>query len=148
MSVAMADQQHDEVVVATDALNDALERNAGDERLLSRKLGQLKRARAEGRPLTATLRAEEDPATMQVLGRILARLMDASGQFRRAVARGMRGEGTSIPAIAKVFGVTHQRVSNILSKPAGPPAVPGPVLHEAPGATAADDDDEPQEAEG
>ncbi|MHB8681101.1 MAG: hypothetical protein ACYDA2_03260 [Acidimicrobiales bacterium] len=142
----MADQQRDEVVVAVDALTDVLERNAGDERLLSRKLSQLRRATVEGRPLTATLEAEQDPAAMQVLGRVLARLMDASGHFRRAVARGMRAEGTSIPAIAKLFGVTHQRVSNILSRPAGPPAVPAPALHEV-GTVPGERGDEAEEVE-
>jgi transposase len=29
----------------------------------------------------------------------------------------LRREGVSIPAIAKLFGVTHQRVSNLLRRP-------------------------------
>jgi transposase len=68
---------------------------------------------------------------MELLGRVLSRLMEASGSARRALARAMRAEGTSIPAIARLFGVTHQRISNILNSPS---AAPSP-LHEAPSPT-------------
>jgi hypothetical protein len=124
----MPNQRPDEVVGALDALSDAIERNSGDERLLLGRLASLRRAQMSGTTVTAALEEEPNPGTMQLLGRILSRLMEASGNARRALARSMRAEGTSIPSIARVFGVTHQRVSNILSRPA---AVPPPVLHEA-----------------
>jgi DNA invertase Pin-like site-specific DNA recombinase len=123
----MSDERGDEVLSALDALSDAIERNSGDERLLLGRIHGLRRARSGGTGMTGALEAEPSPGTMQLLGRILSRLMDASGTARRALARSMRNEGTSIPAIARIFGVTHQRVSNILNRPA---AVPGPVLHE------------------
>ncbi|HAM00638.1 MAG TPA: hypothetical protein DCQ30_00180 [Acidimicrobiaceae bacterium] len=95
--------------------------------MLLGRIHGLRRARSSGVGMTSALENEPSPGTMQLLGRILSRLMEASGTARRALARGMRAEGTSIPAIARIFGVTHQRVSNILNKPT---AVPGPVLHE------------------
>jgi len=124
----MAHERGDEVTAALDALTDALERNSGDERMLLGRLASLRRELASGTAVTAALEQEQSPGTMQLLGRILSRLMEGSGNGRRALARTMRSEGASIPAIARIFGVTHQRVSNILSRPA---AVPGPVLHEA-----------------
>ena len=128
----MADErearQEDEVLDAIDALSDAVEANIDDEKLLTQHLEDLRRERERGVPMTQALTAEGSPGTMQVLGRVLYRLMDASGNVRRALARSMRSEGTSIPAIARIFGVTHQRVSNILNRP---PALPAPVLHEA-----------------
>lgn len=123
----MVDERGDEVAGALDALSDAIERNSGDERMLLGRIHGLRRARSSGVGMTSALENEPSPGTMQLLGRILSRLMEASGTARRALARGMRAEGTSIPAIARIFGVTHQRVSNILNKPT---AVPGPVLHE------------------
>jgi hypothetical protein len=128
MGCDMPDQRGDEVANALDALSDAIERNTGDERLLQGRLAGLRRERAAGTAVTTALEQEPTPGTMELLGRILSRLMEASGNARRALARTMRSEGTSIPAIARVFGVTHQRVSNILSRPA---AVPPPILHEA-----------------
>ena len=136
METAMADErgvrQEDEVLEAIDALADAVEANSDDEKLLTQRLDDLRRDRERGVPVTQALADEGAPGTMQVLGRVLSRLMDASGNVRRALARSMRTEGTSIPAIARIFGVTHQRVSNILNRPT---AVPAPVLHEtgAPG---------------
>ncbi len=123
----MVDERGDDVAGALDALSDAIERNSGDERMLLGRIHGLRRARSSGVGMTSALENEPSPGTMQLLGRILSRLMEASGTARRALARGMRAEGTSIPAIARIFGVTHQRVSNILNKPT---AVPGPVLHE------------------
>lgn len=124
----MRHERGDEVGAALDALSDAIERNAGDERMLQGRLAALRRERASGTGVTKALEQEPVPGTMALLGQILSRLMETSGTARRALARSMRSEGTSIPAIARVFGVTHQRVSNILSRPA---AVPPPVLHEA-----------------
>lgn len=122
----MPDAHGDHVVTAIDSLVDAVEQNTGDERQLVRKLSGLRDAAANGTPLTHALGEERPPGTMELLGRVLGRLMEASGGARRALARAMRAEGTSIPAIARLFGVTHQRISNILNHPA---AAPG-VLHQ------------------
>ena len=134
MGIPMADdrgvRQGDEVLEAIDALTEAVEANTDDEKLLTQRLEELRRERERGTPITAALSEEGSPGTMQVLGRVLSRLMDTSGNVRRSLARAMRNEGTSIPAIARIFGVTHQRVSNILNRPT---AVPAPVLHEADG---------------
>ena len=136
----MADErgvrQADEVLEAIDALTEAVEANSDDEKLLTQRLDDLRRQREQGTPVTQALSEEGNPGTMQVLGRVLSRLMDASGNVRRSLARSMRSEGTSIPAIARIFGVTHQRVSNILNRPT---AVPAPVLHDADGPGAAPD---------
>jgi plasmid maintenance system antidote protein VapI len=120
----MSDERgdHDHVVRALDALVEAVERNSGDERQLVRKLGGLREARASGTPVAHALGQERPPGTMELLGRVLSRLMEASGATRRALARAMRAEGTSIPGIARLFGVTHQRVSNILNQPAVTPS--------------------------
>lgn len=122
----MTEERGDHVVSALDALVEAVEKNAGDERQLVDKIGGLRDARASGTPVTHALGQEHPPGTMELLGRVLTRLMEASGGARRALARAMRTEGTSIPAIARLFGVTHQRISNILNHPAAAPS----VMHE------------------
>ena len=149
--MSMPEERGDHVVTALDQLVEAVEQNVGDERQLVRKISGLREARATGTPVTHALGEERPPGTMELLGRVLSRLMEASGSTRRALARAMRSEGTSIPAIARLFGVTHQRISNILNHPA---AAPG-VLHEAPAPATArgeagelDQVPEPVEAEG
>jgi hypothetical protein len=126
--MTMPEERGDHVVTALDALVEAVEQNVGDERQLVRKVSGLREARTTGTPVTHALGEERPPGTMELLGRVLSRLMEASGSTRRALARAMRTEGTSIPAIARLFGVTHQRISNILNHPAAAPS----VLHEAP----------------
>jgi len=121
----MPDEFGDGLLAAIDALVKAIEANAEDERLLLTRLASLRRSRKSGVPVTEALAQEADPGALQVLGRILLRLTEASGVARRALAGAMRSEGTSIPAIAQAFGVSHQRVSNILSRP--PPA--GDSMH-------------------
>ncbi len=122
----MAQERGDEVVGALTALSDAIEHNSRDEAQLQERIAELRQARQSGAEVTAALRQEPSPGTVQLLGRVLARLMESSGHVRRALARTMRAEGTSIPAIARLFGVTHQRVSNILNRPAVGPAPVGP----------------------
>lgn len=126
----MPDERGDDVVEALDTLAEAVQQNKNDEQVLVDRVQGLKRARLSGSSMTEAFGREPLPGTMQVLGQMLGRLMEASGTARRSLARAMRSEGTSIPQIARLFGVTHQRISNILARPA---AVPSPVLHEPSG---------------
>ena len=127
MRIPVTEHSGDEVVGALDALNDAIEQNWKDQRQLQERIEGLREARRSGVQVTSALRQEQEPGTMQLLGRVLSRLMESSGTLRRSLAKTMRSEGTSIPAIARLFGVTHQRVSNILNRPT---AMPAPALHE------------------
>lgn len=135
----MPDEHDDGPLAALDALAAAVEVNAEDAKLLLDRLGGLRQALRSGSGVTEALAQEPDPGTLQVLGRILSRLTEASGVARRALAGAMRAEGTSIPAIAQAFGVTHQRVSNILSRPT---AAPGPVMRRPTGSGADPQDEE------
>ena len=103
-------------VGALDALAQALQQLAGDQQLLEERVGELRRRRAEGGAWRDILAEEEPPGTMQVVSRMLATLAGASGTLRKELVDDLRREGASIPAIAKLFGVTHQRVSNLLRR--------------------------------
>ena len=109
-------ESDDSVIRALDALSDAVAASIGDEKLLLERLSSLRRARQSGTSVTEAVGHEPNPGALQVLGRILLRMTEASGTARRALAIAMRAEGTTIPAIAQAFGVTHQRVSNVLSR--------------------------------
>ena len=63
-------------------------------------------------PLGLPFSSFANPALMAD-GRVVF-LGSSSGAFRRALVLALREEGVSIPAIARMFGVTHQRVSNLL----------------------------------
>lgn len=104
---------------ALDALKDlarALEENAADQRVLADRISSLVKVREGGSTWLAALEQEEEPATVQQVSTILARLSGASGNLRRNLVVALRQEGATIPVIAQLFGVTHQRVSNLLRR--------------------------------
>jgi hypothetical protein len=106
----------DEVLLALDELESVLRENAESERLLSKRISDVRLARQNGREWKAILGDEDDPGTVQLVSTILRRQSEASGYLRRSLVVALRAEGQSIPSIAHLFGVTHQRVSNLLRR--------------------------------
>jgi hypothetical protein len=106
----------DEVLQALDELESVLRENAESERLLSQRIADVRQARQNGREWKAILGDEEEPGTVQLVSAILRRQSEASGYLRRSLVVALRTEGQSIPSIAHLFGVTHQRVSNLLRR--------------------------------
>ncbi len=104
----------DPVMAALDVLATALEENAEQERLLAERIKDLAAGRRQGTDWLGLLREEESPGTVHLLSSLLARLSGASGGVRRSLVVALREEGVTIPVIAQLFGVTHQRVSNLL----------------------------------
>jgi hypothetical protein len=106
----------DEVLKALDELETVLRENAESERLLAQRIAEVRLARENGREWKGILGDEDDPGTVQLVSTILRRQSEASGYLRRELVVALRGEGQSIPSIAHLFGVTHQRVSNLLRR--------------------------------
>jgi hypothetical protein len=114
------DERHeaasDDVLKALEELEEVLRENAESERLLSKRIADLRQARENGREWKAILGDEDEPGTVQLVSTILRRQSEASGYLRRSLVVALRAEGQSIPNIAHLFGVTHQRVSNLLRR--------------------------------
>ncbi len=106
----------DDVLKALEELEVVLRENAESERLLSKRIADVRRARENGREWKAILGDEDEPGTVQLVSTILRRQSEASGYLRRSLVVALRAEGQSIPSIAHLFGVTHQRVSNLLRR--------------------------------
>ena len=106
----------DEVLRALDELEEVLKENAESERLLARRIAEVRQARESGREWKGILGDEDEPGTIQLVSTILRRQSEASGYLRRSLVVALRAEGQSIPSIAHLFGVTHQRVSNLLRR--------------------------------
>jgi hypothetical protein len=107
---------HDDVLRALDELESVLRQNAESERLLAKRIAEVRLAREQGREWKAILGDEDEPGTVQLVSTILRRQSEASGYLRRSLVVALRAEGQSIPSIAHLFGVTHQRVSNLLRR--------------------------------
>jgi len=114
------DERHgvasDDVLKALKELEGVLRENAESERLLSKRIADVREARENGREWKAILGDEAEPGTVQLVSTILRRQSEASGYLRRSLVVALRAEGQSIPSIAHLFGVTHQRVSNLLRR--------------------------------
>jgi hypothetical protein len=106
----------DEVLSALDELESVLRENAESERLLAKRIAEVRLSRQNGREWKAILGDEDEPGTVQLVSTILRRQSEASGYLRRSLVVALRAEGQSIPSIAHLFGVTHQRVSNLLRR--------------------------------
>lgn len=106
----------DPTLQALDALAEALEQIADDRQVLVKKIEELRRSRRKGLAWQEILVEEDGPGSMQVVSRMLACLSKASGTLRKELVEELREEGATIPAIARLFGVTHQRVSNLLRR--------------------------------
>jgi len=106
----------DEVLRALDELDAVLRENAERERILFQRIAEVRLARENGQEWKAILANEDEPSTVQLVSTILRRQSEASGYLRRSLVVALRSEGQSIPSIAHLFGVTHQRVSNLLRR--------------------------------
>ena len=106
----------DDVLKALKELEGVLRENAESERLLSKRIADVRQARENGREWKAILGDEDEPGTVQLVSTILRRQSEASGYLRRSLVVALRAEGQRIPSIAHLFGVTHQRVSNLLRR--------------------------------
>jgi hypothetical protein len=106
----------DEVLRALGELDAVLKENAERERVLFQRIAEVRLARENGQDWKAILANEDEPSTVQLVSTILRRQSEASGYLRRSLVVALRAEGQSIPSIAHLFGVTHQRVSNLLRR--------------------------------
>ena len=111
-ATAVADDQDQVLAELSVALADA----AREERVLARRVDQLRAGRRRGRSWHDLLAHERSPGTLELSGRALTRLSRATAALRTTLARGLRSEGATIPAIARTFGVSHQRVSALLRR--------------------------------
>jgi hypothetical protein len=106
----------DEVLIALGELDAVLKENAERERVLFQRIAEVRLARENGQEWKSILADEEDPSTVQLVSTILRRQSEASGYLRRSLVVALRAEGQSIPSIAHLFDVTHQRLSNLLRR--------------------------------
>jgi hypothetical protein len=110
------DSSPDEVLKALGELDAVLKENAERERILFQRIAEVRLARENGQQWKSILANEDEPSTVQLVSTILRRQSEASGYLRRSLVVALRSEGQSIPSIAHLFGVTHQRVSNLLRR--------------------------------
>ena len=99
---------------AIDDLDRALDDSIEMTQRMKQRIAQLRTARAQGRPLREIVPEEETPLLVQLLTESTNLLHSFGNRVRRTEARALHGEGMTMDEIARLFGVTRQRVSALL----------------------------------
>ncbi len=107
-------QDRDAFMQAIDDLDIALERSLEMTERMKSRISELRRAYDENRPLREIVPYEQTPPIVQLLTESTNLLHSYGNRVRRTEARALHREGMTMDEIAKLFGVTRQRVSALL----------------------------------
>jgi predicted XRE-type DNA-binding protein len=107
-------EREDAVLQALDELMAAARHNIVAWVTVMERVEQIRAQRAAGVPYTEIEVPDGSPRIIDAVTENQERLSAAAAQFRRAAARQMQQEGLTAAEIARVFGVTRQRVSALL----------------------------------
>jgi phytoene/squalene synthetase len=83
-------------------------------RQIMRRIRDVTEQRAKGRSYTDIAESQPQPLIIELATDNLEELMEAAGRLRRAQAAALHDEGVTMDRIAELFGVTRQRISQIL----------------------------------
>jgi hypothetical protein len=112
-------EDRDAFMAALDDLDGALDRMEDMVRAMKERITEIRAVRAEGRPLREVVPYERTPLIVQLLTESTNLLHSYGNRVRRTEARALHHEGMTMDEIAKLFGVTRQRVSALLREGSG-----------------------------
>jgi hypothetical protein len=104
----------DEVLLALDALVEALQANSEAARQAIKRAAYIRRRREQGMSYRDIVISESRPLIVEMTRESLERLNECGARLRRAEARALHADGLTMDAIAAMFGVSRQRVSVLL----------------------------------
>jgi hypothetical protein len=111
----MSNEGHDdEVLAALVDLIAALEETIGRSEQAIAKGRRVVEKRAQGLSWTEIALNEERPLVVELVADNWRALSEAGSRLRRAEARALHSDGITMGAIARLFGVTRQRVGYLL----------------------------------
>lgn len=103
---------------ALEELAAALRENSKRNQRVIARAERMRRLRLEGNAWSDLVSEEERPLIVELLTQNMAVLTGAGSRLRRLEARALHDEGMSMERIAHLFGVSRQRVSELLREPA------------------------------
>ena len=109
--------QDDELLAALDELVDALQENNQRNLQVIARAQRIKEQRAAGVDWRDIVAEEQRPLIVELLTQNLGAIGDAGSRVRRLEAQALHNEGMSMERIAKLFGVTRQRIAELLRQP-------------------------------
>lgn len=106
----------EELLTALDELVAALQENSRRNETAIVRAEEIKRERAAGKPWSEIV-SEDRQLIVGLLTENLAALTTSGSRLRRLEARALHEEGLSMERIGRLFGVTRQRISELLRQP-------------------------------
>lgn len=110
----MSDQDREAFLHAVEDLDGALDEHLEMIGRMKHRIEEVRGWLGEGRSLAQIVPREETPLLVQLLTSSTNLLQHYGNRVRRAEARALHGEGMTMDQIARLFGVTRQRVSALL----------------------------------
>lgn len=104
----------DAFIEAIDDLDRALDESVEMVKRMKERIRDLRTANGEGRPLREIVPEEQTPLLVQLLTESTNLLHAYGNRVRRTEARALHQEGMTMDEIARLFGVTRQRISALL----------------------------------
>jgi hypothetical protein len=108
--------EDEELLVALDELVVALRENSARNAQAIERAAEIRRERAAGKPWSEIVSGDR-PLIVELLTRNLEALTTSGSRLRRLEARALHDEGLSMERIGRLFGVTRQRISELLRQP-------------------------------
>ena len=100
-------------------LDRALDENIERARAMKARIAEVERAQRAGNGIRQLVSQERTPLIVGLLTESAQHLQVYGSRVRRAEARALHGEGMTMDQIARLFGVTRQRVSALLREDPG-----------------------------
>lgn len=107
-------RETDEFMEALNDLEGALDQTVDMAHRMKQRVEELRKASAGGRPLREVVTAEQTPVLVQLITESTNLLQRSGNRVRRAEASALHRQGMTMDEIARLFGVTRQRVSALL----------------------------------
>lgn len=107
-------EESEAFIGALDDLERALDEGVEMVERMKQRIRDIRGAYSEGRSLREIVPEEEAPLIVQLLTESTNLLHSYGNRVRRTEARALHREGMTMDEIAKLFGVTRQRVSALL----------------------------------
>lgn len=100
-----------------DDLLKATEANIERAELIRRRISALHAQVANGEPLVEVISSEPSPLIIELITENINALQELGARLRWSQASMLRADGMSAADIARLFGVSRQRVSALLNSP-------------------------------
>ena len=106
--------EHEAFLAALRDLEGALDETLESVELMKARTGQILRNAEAGHPLRDSVPVEQRPVLVQLLTQATELLQTYGNRVRKTEAKALYSEGMTMDQIARVFGVSRQRVSTLL----------------------------------